>query len=62
MKENTKKTLRKWAAKIKQDIQDHDETWSLDQLEKFMEKEDFDGIIDELRKMRKKRRKLNKTH
>ncbi len=61
MKENTKKTLRKWAAKIEKDIHDHNETWSMDQLEKFIEKEDFDGIVDELRKMRKKRRKLNRT-
>ncbi len=60
MKEKTKKTLRKWAARIKKDIHELKETWSLDQLEKFIEKEDFDGIVDELRKMRKKRRKLNK--
>jgi hypothetical protein len=60
MKEKTKKTLRKWATKIKKDLHELNENLSLDQLEKFIEKEDFDGIVDELRKMRKKRRKLNK--
>jgi len=61
MKEKTKSTLRKWAAKLKKDIHELNETVSLDQMEKFIEKEDFDGIVAELRKMRKKRRKLNKT-
>jgi len=60
MKEKTKKTIRKWATKIKEDLHELNESWSLDQLEKFIEKEDFDGIVDELRKMRKKRRKLNR--
>jgi hypothetical protein len=62
MKEKTKRTLRKWATKIKKDLHKLNETLSLDQLEKFIEKEDFDGIVDELRKMRKKRRKLSKKH
>jgi len=62
MKEKTKVTLRKWAAKIKKDVHELNETLNLDQFEKFIEKEDFDGIVDELRKMRKKRRKLKKTH
>jgi hypothetical protein len=62
MKEKTKKTLRKWATKIKKDLHELNENLSLDQLEKFIEKEDFDGIVNELRKMRKKRRKLNKKN
>ena len=61
MKEKTKNTLRKWAAKLKKDIHELNDAVSLDQLEKFIEKEDFDGIVDELRKLRKKRRKLTKT-
>jgi len=62
MKEKTKTTLRKWAAKLKKDVHELNETLSLDQFETFIEKEDIDGIVEELRKMRKKRRKLNKMH
>lgn len=62
MKEKTKTTLRKWAAKLKKDVHELNETLSLDQFETFIEKDDIDGIVEELRKMRKKRRKLNKMH
>jgi len=61
MNDKTSKTLLKWGEKIKKDVYEISQTsLSLDQLEKFIEDEDLDGIISELTRMKKLRKKLKK--
>lgn len=63
MKELTKNILKKWGTKLKKNIdKTADSKVSLDPLDNYIAAADIDGIIAELQRLKKMRKKLKKDH